>query len=439
MQAGFSTLDQVFHFVQPTTKFFSGGWGKPENLSRLYQMRRFILDKENCNSVLRENNPEIHIKKEASDANFELYTGHFSSPFAQRFPDLVEEPVSTARFQIVMPTRWRQASNKILKPMCIQLAGTGDHFFWRRRILMAKPLAKHSNVGSILLENPYYGLRKPSYQKRSSLYNVTDLFVMGGCLILESMVLLDWCEKEGFGPLALTGISMGGHMCSLAACNYSKPVALVPCLSWTTASCVFTQGVMSSRVAWQSLKNQYFSDQFRKNESLILSALRLDIKIVAMDLVKNYPISGKDEMESVEKAYLTKLKDLIELFQYYFWLTRKTDSQAHLDSEVMDFLRQVLDEFTHLSKFAKPVDPSLVVVVCAANDAYVPRDKVTGVTDIWPEAQIRYLKNHGHVGAFLFAKDAFRNAIVDALSTTAEKYYGTTEGIMKPQKTKKSS
>lgn len=47
---------------------------------------------------------------------------------------------------------------------------------------------------------------------RSILCNVSDIFVMGGCLILESLVLFHWCEREGFGPLGVTGLSMGGHV-----------------------------------------------------------------------------------------------------------------------------------------------------------------------------------------------------------------------------------
>ena len=38
---------------------------------------------------------------------------------------------------------------------------------------------------------------------------------MGGCLIMESIGLLNWCEQQGFGPLGLTGLSMGGHVCIL--------------------------------------------------------------------------------------------------------------------------------------------------------------------------------------------------------------------------------
>ena len=47
---------------------------------------------------------------------------------------------------------------------------------------------------------------------RSILHNVSDIFVMGGCLILEALVLLHWCERQGLGPLGLTGMSMGGHV-----------------------------------------------------------------------------------------------------------------------------------------------------------------------------------------------------------------------------------
>lgn len=50
--------------------------------------------------------------------------------------------------------------------------------------------------------------------RRSSLHNVSDIFVMGGCLMLETLALFHWCEKEGFGPLGITGISMGGHVSS---------------------------------------------------------------------------------------------------------------------------------------------------------------------------------------------------------------------------------
>ena len=48
--------------------------------------------------------------------------------------------------------------------------------------------------------------------RRSSLQYVSDLFVMGGGLILESQALLHWCRREGFGPFGISGVSMGGYV-----------------------------------------------------------------------------------------------------------------------------------------------------------------------------------------------------------------------------------
>jgi hypothetical protein len=54
----------------------------------------------------------------------------------------------------------------------------------------------------------------------SCLHNVSDIFVMGGCLILESLVLFHWCERNGLGPLGVTGVSMGGHVTIIKFCAH---------------------------------------------------------------------------------------------------------------------------------------------------------------------------------------------------------------------------
>ena len=36
--------------------------------------------------------------------------------------------------------------------------------FWRRRLFMAKPLLQEAGIASIILENPFYGSRKPKAQ-----------------------------------------------------------------------------------------------------------------------------------------------------------------------------------------------------------------------------------------------------------------------------------
>ncbi len=67
-------------------------------------------------------------------------------------------------------------------------------------------------MGALILENPFYGSRKPPSQTRSQLLHVSDLFVLGLSLMLESVVLKLWLEEAGLGPVGVTGASMGGHV-----------------------------------------------------------------------------------------------------------------------------------------------------------------------------------------------------------------------------------
>jgi hypothetical protein len=159
---------------------------------------------------------------------------------------------------------------------------------------------KEAGLGAIILENPFYGTRKPADQRASSLHNVSDIFVMGGCLILESLVLFNWCERMGLGPLGITGLSMGGHMASLAATNYPKPLVLVPCLSWSTASAVFTEGVMSHSINWDVLETQYFADgQYKEKLSKMVTVVD-DAFIAGKQFIQNFRQSMQELREDIK-------------------------------------------------------------------------------------------------------------------------------------------
>nr|CAD7588782.1 unnamed protein product [Timema genevievae] len=256
-----SRLDHVYRSILQT-KFFNKGWGKPDNLKRLFEFRKVMANRESCYQLVHKDYP-VTITKENLGSDYNMLEGHLLSPFVTHLPGILPKEAEVAHFQVILPKKW---NSDHYKPICLHLAGTGDHGFWRRRQLMAKPLIKEAGIAAIILENPFYGLRKPKDQVRSNLHNVSDIFVMGGCLMLESLVLFHWCERNGYGPLGITGMSMGGHMASLAATNWPKPLVLVPCLSWSTASPVFTQGVMSSSIDWQLLQSQYFADEVFKEE-----------------------------------------------------------------------------------------------------------------------------------------------------------------------------
>nr|XP_037872277.1 protein ABHD18 isoform X4 [Bombyx mori] len=296
-----SKLDAVYRSIL-LTKFFTKGWGKPENLRRLFEFRKVVSNREECFKLVERDYP-VTITKEQNVAEGKLLEGYFTSPLEKHLPGIVPEIAQKAHFQALLPTKW---PDKDCKPVCLHLAGTGDHFYWRRRNLMVKPLLKEAGIGGIILENPFYGLRKPIDQIRSSLHNVSDIFVMGGCLILESLVLFHWCERNGLGPLGVTGLSMGGHMASLAATNWPKPLVLVPCLSWSTASAVFLQGVMAHSINWDLLEDQYLSDgEYREKLSKMVTIVD-EAFLAGKKFARTY---SQNMEKNVQTATQTKTSD----------------------------------------------------------------------------------------------------------------------------------
>ncbi|KAK2849546.1 hypothetical protein Q5P01_009380 [Channa striata] len=437
---GVSRLDKFYRRLL-LTKLFIGGWGKPEDLKRIFQFRKLIGNREKCKSLVPENYP-VYINKTEDHADCQIHDGFFMSPLEHLVSGILPPEAIKARFQFIVPKRWKKN-----RPVCIHLAGTGDHFFWRRRTLMARPMIKEAGMASLLLENPYYILL------RSSLKNVSDLFVMGGALILESTVLLRWLEREGYWPLGMTGISMGGYMASLAVTNWPKPIPLIPCLSWSTASSVFTTGVLSKAVNWTELEKQYAINSVYEEEIIkLLEYCGADSFKMSPEHIKNIDslehllgLSGVeaeagrgllfgggpeenragDRMDQLLSSSVNSHGMSLETPTKNTLHGRKSDSprccRPSLHRESISFMKGVMDECTHMANFSVPVDTGLIIVVQAKEDAYIPRTGVLSLHEIWPGCEVRYL-NGGHISAYLFKQNVFRQAIYDAFDRFCLKY-----------------
>jgi hypothetical protein len=307
-------------------------------------------------------------------------------------------------------------------------------------------------VASIILENPFYGLRKPKDQFRSSLQQVSDLFVMGVCLILESLVLFHWCERENFSPIVLTGISMGGHMASLSATIMPKPICLIPCLSWTSASLTFTKGVMTGALPWDLLEKQYAAYNAYKDEVVRMMIEYEDSqmdKVAQLDEHRDklylrgvnddpsaslkYTNLVEEHTSSLTSKLLFKPLNTAEqwapsvLFNMLPEMIRNdlkytTSQKDSLHREAVHFMDSIMNECTHLRNFSKPLDPSLIFIVVAENDAYQPRDGISALPEIWPGANMRYIEGKGHVSSYLLKQDVFRQAIYDSIDSFFAKY-----------------
>ncbi|KAM5255163.1 protein ABHD18 isoform 2-T2 [Ctenodactylus gundi] len=427
---GVSKLDILYRRLL-LTKLFIRGWGRPEDLKRLFEFRKVIGNRERCQNLVSSDYP-VYIDKIEEQSDCKILDGHFVSPMAHYVPGIMPVESVTARFQFIVPKEW----NSKYRPVCIHLAGTGDHHYWRRRTLMARPMIKEARMASLLLENPYYGCRKPKDQIRSSLKNVSDLFVMGGALVLESAALLHWLEREGYGPLGMTGISMGGHMASLAVSNWPKPMPLIPCLSWSTASGVFTT-TDSFKMGQEFVKRFPSSADKLTNFNLVSRSLNLDITDqVVSSKPSEYQNSRKasgnatseglllqdsSKMECLNQTLSTNKSCYSSYSSQSYHLRSSEQRRNSLQKESLIFMKGVMDECTHVANFSVPVDPSLIIVVQAKEDAYIPRTGVRSLQEIWPGCEIRYLEG-GHISAYLFKQGLFRQAIYDAFERFLHKY-----------------
>lgn len=94
--------------------------------------------------------------------------GFFKSPLSIHSPNLFpSENTAISHFKGLF-------NNKNAIGTVILLAPTGDHTYFLRQFSLADDLLE-KGVNTILIENPFYGRRKPKEQFRSALENVADL------------------------------------------------------------------------------------------------------------------------------------------------------------------------------------------------------------------------------------------------------------------------
>jgi len=315
-----SLLDRTYAAWSNRRLFFRQGWGD-----------RALLEE-----ALREDDdlgPVSAIYPVWEDVREEgealLKQGSFPSPFLH--PDLPAQS-RTAYVELVLPRDWSRRT-----PVCLHFAATGDEGFERRRKALALPLIR-SGIGSLILENPYYGRRRPPGQHSKMLNVFSDLWLMAGATIAEGRSLVDWLRREGFERLGVCGISMGGSMAARTAALDPEPLAVTALITPHSTSAVFTEGLQKNYCAWDVLNRQ------------------LD---------------------------------------------------GHGDA--MERMREILDH-TDIRRLPPLRRPEAAFLVGAQADAYISRESVENVHRHWPGSTLTWVPS-GHVGAFLFHRDLWVEAV----------------------------
>lgn len=159
-------------------------------------------------------------------------------------------------------------------PRCVVLATTGEEGFMQRRPL-ARWLA-HQGIGSLLLENAYYGRRRPTNQVGAAVRSVANQFAMNLATVIEVRSLLAHYASRGL-QVGATGFSQGGMMAAFGAALSDFPVSVTPRGTACAAEAVFTNEALSTTMRWDVLAAEAGSlDSARRYFAECLEPVRLD-------------------------------------------------------------------------------------------------------------------------------------------------------------------
>lgn len=89
----------------------------------MFEFRKVMSNREECWKMISDD-PKIEILSDTETSDSRIIEGKFMTPLETYLPGLVPEAVKNAHFQMILPKKWRDEN---FKPVCIHLAGTGDH------------------------------------------------------------------------------------------------------------------------------------------------------------------------------------------------------------------------------------------------------------------------------------------------------------------------
>ncbi|OBS74750.1 hypothetical protein A6R68_14703, partial [Neotoma lepida] len=296
---GVSKLDILYRRLL-LTKLFIRGWGRPEDLKRLFEFRKMIGNRERCQNLVSSDYP-VHIDKVEEQSDCKILDGHFVSPMAHYVPGIMPIESVIARFQFIVPKEW----NSRYRPVCIHLAGTGDH---------------------------------------------TDSFKMGH----------EFMKHFPSSADKLTNLNLVSRTLNLD----------------------MTDQVVSSKHA-----------ECQNSGKTSISSTS-----------KGRLLQDTTKMECLNQTLSTNKSRYASYNPQSFHLLSREQKRNNLQKESLIFMKGVMDECTHVANFS--VDPSLIIVVQAKEDAYIPRTGVRSLQEIWPGCEIRYLEG-GHISAYLFKQGLF--------------------------------
>lgn len=109
----------------------------------------------------------------------------------------------------------------------------------------------NQNVAVAILENPYYGLRRPGAGQ--PMRTAADLLKMGVGAVWDGVEVLEWLRNRRTWTVGVAGYSMGANTAALIAAVSTEPVACAAMAASHSPGPVFTVGALGSAIDWAAL------------------------------------------------------------------------------------------------------------------------------------------------------------------------------------------
>jgi hypothetical protein len=219
-------------------RLYAGGFGDREALERLVNEVRDV----HRDAPL----PSIHVRW---------------GPVTQR-GRVIERRMTFASPARDVPEESRDVHGLLLEPHAssaehatiVLLAATGEEGFLLRRRFAEPLLAAGHRV--VLVENPFYGTRRPAGQLGPALRTVRDQFAMNLATVVEGRALAAWLRAQGHAHLVLSGYSQGGIMAAFVSALLPFPTGCVPRGAGARVEAIFTSGALSRAMHWDRLARE---------------------------------------------------------------------------------------------------------------------------------------------------------------------------------------
>ena len=224
-------LDLLFGWAARGPRFFADGWGD-----------RALCEAIDPAALARRRIPPLQVKlgQRTRTLGGVLREGSFVSPEG-RLPPCAR----SARVRLLLPERG-------VRGVALHLAASADQGFAVRLRFAAPLLAR--GIGALVLENPFYGSRRPPGQFGPAVRSLSDLHLMGAATFQEGRALLRWLrDVQGIPLVGVTGFSMGGQLAAMVGASMPFACAVVPLAPACSPDSVLRHGVLRHVAHWGAL------------------------------------------------------------------------------------------------------------------------------------------------------------------------------------------